>query len=178
MMVSISHAPFADVTVTLSKDVLAEDAAEGTVTKSEGITLGDKASYAFSKDTKVHPETPGVLSFSCGTNEETTATMLKVTLSGTDKDCFADNVSGEITVVPKEAGDAPTSADGITCTQVTENAKVSTTSVTGVCPDYGEAWIQFTPGTESSTFANADDVSAAYTEFMGNYTDLRMYKEP
>jgi hypothetical protein len=45
MMVSISNKPFADVTVTLSLDVLAEGADPTDITKSVGVTLGDKKSH-------------------------------------------------------------------------------------------------------------------------------------
>jgi hypothetical protein len=46
MMVSISHKPFTDVTVSLKKDALSEGADASTETpKSEGITLGEKKSH-------------------------------------------------------------------------------------------------------------------------------------
>jgi hypothetical protein len=85
MMVSISNKPFTDVTVSLKKDVLPEGTEPGTETpKSVGITLDDKkSSHQFTKES-----TSGVLSFACGAEKTTTATMLVVELTGTDKGSF------------------------------------------------------------------------------------------
>lgn len=98
MMVSISNKPFADVTVTLKMDVLAEGADAATETpKSVGVTLGDKKSHQFTKSS-----TSGVLSFGCGDEATTTATMLVVELSGTDKASFTGPT--QITVSPQKPG--------------------------------------------------------------------------
>lgn len=126
MMVSVSNKPFTDVTVTLKLDVLAEGADPTTETpKSVGITLGDKKAHQFTKEA-----TTGVLSFKCGAEKTTTATMLVVELTGTDKGSFS--APTEVTVAPGAAG-LKIEKPALTLTTEADST-VSNTNVKGVCP--------------------------------------------
>jgi hypothetical protein len=171
MMVSISNKPFTDVTVTLKMDELASGADATTeVPKSVGIALGLEKSKTFTKES-----TSGVLSFACGPEKTTTATMLKVELTGTDKASFTAPTS--ITVSPTKAGQK---VENPPLTLTTETGStVSHTYVKGVCPSLGEAWIELLPdGATATAFASAEEVAKAHAELAAaDNTGKKMYRE-
>lgn len=171
MMVAISNKPFADVTVTLKMDVLAEGADPTTETaKSVGVTLGDKKSHQFTKTS-----TSGVLSFACADEKTTTATMLVVELTGTDKASFTAPES--VVVAPQKAG---TQVESPPLTLTTEaDSTVSNTNVKGVCPSLGEAWIELSPeGATATAYAKGDEASKAYADYKAaDMTGKKLYRE-
>lgn len=161
IMVSVSAIPFADIKVSVIKDETKD--AKGVVTdNSKGITPGTTAA------TIKLGTLEGVLGFTC--NATVAGKVVKYKLDGTDKAQFALSAASA-TVTAVKAGTKP-SAPKLTIA-VGAKSTASKTTVTGLCPALGEAWISLQPAADSSAvLTKKESVTAAYGKFDATATGL------
>jgi len=154
IMVTASAIPFADIKVTVIKDETKD--AKGAVTdNSKGITPGTAAATL-----KLGSDS-GVLGFTC--NATVTGKTVKYKLDGTDKANFALSATSA-TVTAVKAGTKP-AAPKLTIAVDTKST-ASKTTITGLCPALGEAWLTLQPAEDTSAvMTKLESVTAAYKKF-------------